>query len=426
MASTLFPFAPPTEDDFAVAELFVLKDKYRSRSRNYVSFEASMKISFIIHDVTAHAGSERAQSSLANALSARGESISIWSMYGQGKPSGFPLASGVKVSYGLKDPWPYFLDYPWLACIFAIHVIRLRPDWIVCTGANRLIVALLAAFVPGVKVAIWEHFPVSNSVTKPRGRLARIIASVVASRIITLTKSDQDLYATLYAPTGTVSRIPNIVHTPGPNGAVRRKEFLAMGRLSHEKGFDLLLESWSIASRQLCDWSLRIVGDGKMRDQLVQQAKTLGIENRVIFAPFSEDPFSLYSECGVFVLSSRFEGLPFVLIEAMTCGAACISFDCPNGPREVIRNGTNGLLVPAERVDVLASAMVKLGENPLLRQRLGIAAQKVSRPFSEPRIAARWHEVLYGPTPFAKKPVIPVVPARAVRPREAQRLSAHG
>jgi glycosyltransferase involved in cell wall biosynthesis len=199
-----------------------------------------------------------------------------------------------------------------------------------------------------------------------------------------------------------------------------------MGRLSHEKGFDLLLESWSIASRQLCDWSLRIVGDGKMRDQLVQQAKTLGIENRVIFAPFSEDPFSLYSECGVFVLSSRFEGLPFVLIEAMTCGAACISFDCPNGPREVIRNGTNGLLVPAERVDVLASAMVKLGENPLLRQRLGIAAQKVSRPFSEPRIAARWHEVLYGLTPFAKKPVIPVVPARAVRPREAQRLSAHG
>ncbi len=147
-----------------------------------------MKICFIIHNVTARAGSERAQANLANALSVRGESISIWSMYGAGKSSGFPLSGGVRVSYGRKTPLPCFLDYPWLACIFAVHVIRERPDWIVCTGANRLIVALIAAVVPGVKIVIWEHFPVTNSVTRPRGRVARRIASVVASRIVTLTK----------------------------------------------------------------------------------------------------------------------------------------------------------------------------------------------------------------------------------------------
>jgi glycosyltransferase involved in cell wall biosynthesis len=364
-----------------------------------------MKICFIIHNVTARAGSERAQASLANALSTRGESISIWSMYGRGKPPGFPLASNVKVSYGQQNPWPYFLDYPWLACVFAFHVLRLKPEWIVCTGANRLLVALLAAFVPGVKVAVWEHFPVSNSVTKPRGRLARMIASVVASRIVTLTRSDQELYATLYAPAGTVSLIPNIVHSPGPSGAARGKEFLAMGRLSREKGFDLLLDAWAIAAQRLPEWSLRIVGDGRMRDELTQQARALGIESRVVFAPFSDDPFSLYSACGAFVLSSRFEGLPFVLIEAMTCGTACISFDCPNGPREVIRNGVNGLLVPSAQVDALAGAMVKLGENPMLRQKLGNAARGVSKPYSEPIVAARWHEVLYGQPPLARMPV---------------------
>ena len=190
-----------------------------------------------------------------------------------------------------------------------------------------------------------------------------------------------------------------------------------MGRLSHEKGFDLLLAAWSIAVELLPEWSLRIVGDGQLREQLVRQASTLGIERRVIFAPFSGDPYSLYSECGIFVLSSRYEGLPFVLIEAMTCGAACISFDCPNGPREVIRPGVNGLLVPAERVDALASAIVKLGENPMLRQRLGNAARSVSKPFSEPRVVARWHEVLYGQTPIARKPVVSVVPDRAVSRR---------
>jgi glycosyltransferase involved in cell wall biosynthesis len=378
-----------------------------------------MKICFIIHDVTARAGSERAQASLANALSARGESISIWSMYGLGGFPGFPLASGIKVSYGLKKPWPLFLDYPWLALVFAVHVARLWPEWIVCTGANRLIVAMLGAFVTGVKVAIWEHFPVANSVTRPRGRLARMIASVVASRIVTLTKSDKELYATLYAPAAKVTHIPNIVRSPGAIGAIRRKEILAMGRLSHEKGFDLLLEAWSLAVERLPDWSLRIVGDGKMRGELVQQASGLEIEDQVTFAPFSEDPFSLYSECGVFVLSSRFEGLPFVLIEAMTCGAACISFDCPNGPREVIKNGVTGVLVPAEKVEALANAMVKLGENPMLRQRLGEAAQSVSKPFSEPRVVARWQEVLYGQMPMAAKSAVSTAPGSAIRSRAA-------
>lgn len=378
-----------------------------------------MKICFIIHNVSARAGSERAQANLVNALSTRGESISIWSMYGQGKPPGFSLAGGVKVSYGARKPLPFFLDYPWLACAFAVHVMRLRPEWIVCTGANRLIVALLASFVPGVKVVIWEHFPVTNSVTKPRGRLARKIASVVASRIVTLTKSDQDLYATLYAPSGGITYIPNIVLSPGATGAARGKEILAMGRLSREKGFDLLLEAWSVAMPRLPEWSLRIVGDGQMRGELVRQASRLGIEDRVAFAPFSDDPFSLYSSCGIFVLSSRFEGLPFVLIEAMTCGTACISFDCPNGPREVIRNGVNGLLVPAERVDALAGAMVKLGENPMLRQRLGNAARNVSKPFSEPRVVARWQEVLYSQMPIAAKPVAAVARQSAAGSRAA-------
>jgi glycosyltransferase involved in cell wall biosynthesis len=245
-----------------------------------------------------------------------------------------------------------------------------------------------------------------------------MIASLLASRIITLTNSDRDLYAALYAPAGTVTRIPNIVQSPGSNGAIRRKEVLAMGRLSHSKGFDLLLAAWSVASPKLPDWSLRIVGDGQLREELERLAYGLGIEHRVTFAPFSDDPYSLYSECGIFVLSSRFEGLPFVLIEAMTCGAPCISFDCPNGPREVIRNGVNGVLVPAERVDALASAIVKLGEDPVLREQYGYAARRVSRPFSEPRVAARWHEVLYGQMQSAKKHVVSVTPDNAARSRE--------
>jgi glycosyltransferase involved in cell wall biosynthesis len=336
-------------------------------------------------------------------------------MYGLGRPPGFPLASGVKVSYGLKKPWPYFLDYPWLAYVFAVYIIRLRPQWIVCTDINRVVVALLAAFVPGVQLAVWEHLALPHSITIGRGKLARRLAMALASRIVTLTERDTELYAKLFKPSGTVTTIPNIVLSPGSNGAIRRNEILAMGRLWNVKGFDLLLAAWSVASPKLPNWSLRIVGDGQLREQLVRLAGDLGIEHRVTFAPFSDDPYSMYSECGIFVLSSRFEGLPFVLIEAMTCGAPCISFDCPNGPREVIRNGVNGLLVPAESVDALASAIVKLGESPMLRHRIGNAARSVSKKYTEPLVAARWHEVFYGHMSIARKSVVSVAHERAAR-----------
>ena len=108
-----------------------------------------------------------------------------------------------------------------------------------------------------------------------------------------------------------------------------------------------------------------------------------------------------------------------MLIEAMACGTACISFDCPNGPREVIKNGVNGLLVPAGRVNALASALVKLGENPVLRQRLGDAARSVSKPFSEPRVVARWQELLYGQMPIVAKAVAPTASDRSASSRAA-------
>jgi glycosyltransferase involved in cell wall biosynthesis len=376
-----------------------------------------MKICFIIHDITERAGSERAQANLANALTSRGESVSIWSCYCRNSSPGFNISSGVEVSYGRRKPLPYFLDYPWLICAFALFVIRRRPQWIVCTDTNRLIVALLAVLVPGVQLAVWEHFALSHSITKARGRLSRRLASMLASSIVTLTERDRELYSELFSPSGTVTTIPNILKLPLVESSVRRQEVLALGRLAPQKGFDLLIEAWSIARQSLPTWSLRIVGDGPMRDELARQASSLGIESSVTFAPFSENPFSLYSECGIFVLSSRFEGLPFVLIEAMTCGAACVSFDCPNGPREVIRSGVNGILVPAEGVNALANALVKLGENPALRERLGEAARGVSQTFSEPRVTASWHQVLYGQIQNAKRPVVSVVDGRTAGSR---------
>jgi glycosyltransferase involved in cell wall biosynthesis len=353
-----------------------------------------MKICFIIHDMTLCAGTERAQANLANALAARGECVSIWSCYGRGNSSGFQLSNDVIVTHGSRRPLPWFLDYPWLMCHFAFFVIRSRPDWIICTDTNRLIVALLAALVPGVRLGVWEHYAISHSVTKARGRLSRRLAAALASATVMLAERDADLYAKLYAPCGPVTVVPNIVSAPALMRMPRQQEVLAIGRFDPQKGFDLLLEAWAKAINRLPGWSLHIVGEGEMRSQLLQQITYLGIEQHVRLTPFVQDPFQLYRECGIFVLSSRFEGLPFVLIEAMTQGTACISFNCPNGPAELIQDRINGLLIPPEHVEDLADAIVELAKDPGLRQKLGDAAQSVADSFSEARIAARWQEIL--------------------------------
>ena len=357
----------------------------------------------MIRDITERAGVERVQINLANALTASGDKISIWSCYRRNSVPCFQLSSNVEIGYGRREPLPFFLEHPWLMfafeyswlmLAFALFVIRRRPQWIVVTDTNRLFAALLGVLIPGVRFAVWEHFPLSIRMTMPRERLIRRLAGVVAERIITLTARDTELYVKHYSRAGRVAAIPNIVRLPAQAKVARQQEVLAVGRLAPQKGFDLLLQAWHIAGKALPHWSLRIMGEGPMRDQLLQQASALGIESTVFFEPFSRDPYPFYLKCGIFVLSSRFEGLPTVLMEAMVCAAPCISFDCPNGPRELIQDGVNGILLPPENVEALAEALVMLGIDPALRQQIGDQAEHLSQQVSDLSVVAQWHAFL--------------------------------
>jgi glycosyltransferase involved in cell wall biosynthesis len=353
-----------------------------------------VKISFIINDLAKRNGTERAQVNLANALAACGEDVSIWSCFGRNHSKGFSLSHDVATHYELRKRLRFYLNYPWLMCAYGLFILRTRPDWIICTDTNQLIAALFAVFVPDVRLAVWEHFALSYSVTTVRGRLARFLAVRLASQIVVLTESDVDAYNRLYSPTGRVICIPNIVKIPQTKKTKRKNEVLAVGRLMPQKGFDLLLKAWTEVCTQIPDWTLCIVGEGPLRDVLVKQTANLGITNRIRFEPFSDVPFDLYAQCGIFVLSSRFEGLPYVLIEAMACGTPCVSFNCPNGPSTLIENGVNGLLVPAEQTSALADALVQLIQNAVLREQMGKSAKKIANLFSESQIAQLWLETL--------------------------------
>jgi glycosyltransferase involved in cell wall biosynthesis len=193
--------------------------------------------------------------------------------------------------------------------------------------------------------------------------------------------------------------IPNpiskqFLDTHGSNGKSAHHNVVAMGRMEPQKGFDRLLTAFAKCAEKHPEWTLRIVGEGAERPSLHALAVKLGLESRVRLDTVTKEPEQVLRDSDLFVLSSRYEGFPNVLLEAMACGLPVISFDCPSGAREMIRDGIDGVLVPSDDVEALAKAMDRLMGAQQERQRLAARAVEVNERFGLPRVMTMWSELL--------------------------------
>lgn len=170
------------------------------------------------------------------------------------------------------------------------------------------------------------------------------------------------------------------------------KQVIAVGRYMPQKGFDMLIDTWKIVSNRHPDWILRIYGDG-MREELQSQINALGIASTCILEHSVPNIAEKYSESSIFVLSSRFEGMPMVLGEAMICGVPPVSFTCPCGPRDIIDDGKDGLLVENGNIKQLAEKINYLIENEEIRKQMGKQARKNIERFQIDKIAQQWKEL---------------------------------
>jgi len=194
--------------------------------------------------------------------------------------------------------------------------------------------------------------------------------------------------------------IPNPVRPPPPvrsrpDALGNRCTVIAVGRLTPQKGFDLLLNAFARAALPLTAWQLVILGEGPERPALEAQIRMLGLEHNVLMPGVVADPERWLQHAELFVLSSRFEGFPNALLEGMSCGLAVVAFDCPSGPGEIIRTEQTGLLIPPADTDALTAAIARLARDPDLSRRLGTAAAlDVAQRFNLNRVAELWEAVL--------------------------------
>jgi glycosyltransferase involved in cell wall biosynthesis len=221
----------------------------------------------------------------------------------------------------------------------------------------------------------------------------RAMAIVVQTQAVKKWALAQGWGVPVYAIPNAAPRIP--AEAPAVMEAPR-PAVVALGRLSREKGMDLLIEAFALVAPRHPQWSLRIHGEGVEREALESQAVRLGISDRVQLAGWTRHPQRDLQAADIFALPSRYEGFPNALLEAMAAGLACVSFDCDSGPREIVRDATDGLLVPPADAPALAAALDRLMTDPDLRRRLGENAQSVVDRFSRARFHRQWDAVLSG------------------------------
>ena len=171
------------------------------------------------------------------------------------------------------------------------------------------------------------------------------------------------------------------------------RRVIAVGRLDYQKGFDRLLKAWSLLPADLRQsWHLDIFGQGEWESMLKQHIETLGIADSAQIQPPTTLIFEEYAASALLAMSSHYEGFPMVMIEAMGCGLPVVTFDYPCGPRDIIRNGENGVIVPEGDCPALAQALEALMRDDELRARLGKEARKVTETYSEETVMAQWTE----------------------------------
>jgi len=368
-----------------------------------------MKIVYTIAGLYRPAGMERILTDKANYLARKGHEVLIVTTEQEGRPDAFPLLAGVRrADLGIgyeKTNGKSFLDkalrYPFKKIThsqrLAELLIREHPDVTVSLFCGDE--SFLPDIMDGSKKVLEVHFSRFKRLQYGRKGLWALADRWLSHRderhirrfdkFVTLTDEDLGYWG---RPENGVC-IPNFINVmPAVTASTEAPHVLAIGRFCHQKAFDRLLRAWKQVKQDSASrgWTLRLAGGGEDADKLRALAAELNLTDSVEILGARRDVESLYREASVYALSSRYEGLPMVLLEAQSYGLPIVSFDCQCGPRDVVTDGKDGFLVPEGDIDGLAARLCELIRNPELRREMGLNARLAAARWDKEKIMQQW------------------------------------
>ena len=330
-------------------------------------------------------GAERVMTYLSSGLAARGHQVTLLTL-DNSVPDFYTLPENVT---RVRVQLPTFRKSGFLGGFTRLWkltkaVYKTHPDVLVSFMTISVVASCWLLRVP---VIYADHLDVRYLAYSRKWKILRNRLLKTAFAVTVLSKRDRKFIA-LYHPGWR----PVVIYNPALPAAQEKMPrpgfmrantpyVIAVGRLVKQKGFDRLLAAWQRASAQFPNWRLAIIGGGTDEAELKNLAKTLGVQTSVDFVPPVKNLAAVYQHAQLYAMSSRAEGFPMVLLEAMAAGLAVVSFNC-TGPDVIIRNGLDGFLVKQNDTEMLATKLALLMQDEKLRLELGVNARQVVARFS--------------------------------------------
>jgi GalNAc-alpha-(1->4)-GalNAc-alpha-(1->3)-diNAcBac-PP-undecaprenol alpha-1,4-N-acetyl-D-galactosaminyltransferase len=345
-------------------------------------------------------GAERVACTLADAWASRGDEVIMLATFSEGGHCFYKLSEQVRIVY-LADLTrtrkKSLLNRIQRLAAYRHLLAEQRPDVIVSFLPGVNVASIAASRGLGIPVIACERTdPLAWSMSAAAIQLYRL-AYRHADMLTVQTQAVAEKIPTIFPRLKRLEVVPNPIpaalqsFTPCVAPVRKRKRLVAMGRLCAEKQFDLLIDVFSAIADAWPEWDLAIFGEGGMHDALARQIAAAGMAHRIVLAGTTDAPWQELANSDVFVMTSRIEGFPNALLEAMALGLPCAVFDCPSGPREITHDGADAMLVPLNDRSALAEALDKLMGSACLREELGRKAQhSVLGRFSLPTVIASW------------------------------------